>query len=214
MTTLDNEAELRTRYREAGEGVRRKQIDHVDEGAASFLEATTLAVVATFGPDGADASPRGGPPGFIRRIDTGHVAFGDLSGNNRLDTYTNVTERADVGLLCIVPGVEETLRINGRASVSVDPDVLAAVALPAVAGGADKVPKVALVIEVAECYIHCGKALRRAGLWDPDSWPATDDRPSPSTILRDHIDIDVDPALIEADLEKNYVATLWEHGGE
>ena len=208
MTSIDTEVELRTHYRDAGEGVRRKQIDHIDDGARAFLAATTLAVVATFGPDGADNSPRGGPPGFLRVLDDGRIAFGDLSGNNRLDTYTNLTGHPDVGMLCIIPGLEETLRINGTASVTTDPAVLDATAV------GDRVPKVAVVVDVAECYIHCAKALRRAGIWDPDSWPSEVDRPSPAEILVKHLDIDIEPAVVEADLEAGYEASLWERGGE
>lgn len=207
MSEIRTEAGLREHYREAGEGVRRKQIGHIDEGAREFLASTTLAVVATLGPDGADNSPRGGPPGFLRVLDDGHLAFGDLSGNNRLDTYTNLTEHPHVGMLCIVPGMEETMRVNGTARITTDPAVLDATAIDG------RVPKVAVVVEVVECYIHCAKALRRAGVWRPETWPAADDRPSPAAILVKHLDIDVDPALVEADLEAGYRATIWESGG-
>lgn len=206
--TIGSEAELREHYREAPEGVWRKQIDHLDDGARTFLAATTLAVVATLGPEGADNSPRGGPPGFLRPLDDHRLAFGDLSGNNRLDTYTNLTEHPQVGMLCIVPGMEETMRVNGTGYLTTDPAVLEATEIDG------RVPKVAVVVEVTECYIHCAKALRRAGIWDPSSWPAQDERPSPAAILVQHVDIDVDPALVEADLEAGYQATMWEQGGK
>lgn len=207
-TTLADEAALRTRYRRPSAGVVDKQIDHVDDAAAGFLAATTLVVVATFGHDGADASPRGGPPGFVRPLDRQRIAFADLSGNNRLDTYTNLTERPEVGLLCVVPGLEETMRVNGRASVSVDPDVLAAVAFD------ERTPKVAVVVDVDECYIHCGKALRRAGVWDPATWRPKGERPEPAAILVQHAGVDLDPALLEAGLEQDYRDTLWVAGGD
>lgn len=207
MKGIESEDELRTHYRDPVDAVRRKAIDHIDQGAREFLAATTLAVVATFGPGGADNSPRGGPPGFLRVLDDRHLAWGDLSGNNRLDTYANLTTHPHVGMLCIVPGMEETLRVNGVARATADVDVLEATAVDG------RVPKVAVVVEARECYIHCAKALRRAGVWDPSSWPAVEDRPSPAAILVDHIGIDVDPALVEADLEAGYEATLWEPGG-
>jgi uncharacterized protein len=187
--------------------VRRKQVDHLDAGARDFLAATTLAVVATFGPGGADNSPRGGPPGFLRVLGDNSLAFGDLSGNNLLDTYTNVVAQPQVGMLCIVPGLEETLRVNGTARISTDPDVLEATAIDG------RVPKVAVVVEVAECYLHCGKALRRAGIWDPAVWPSKEDRPSPAAILVRHIDSDLDAPAVEAALEADYQKTLWRHGG-
>lgn len=207
MTQIHDTAQLRTHYRDPGEGVRKKQIDHIDAGGAEFLAATTLAVVATFGPDGADNSPRGGPPGFIRVLDRRRLAFGDLSGNNRLDTYTNLVTHPSVGILCIVPGMEETMRVNGTAVVSDDLGVREATAIDG------RVPKVAVVVTVDECYIHCAKALRRSGVWDTSTWPAVEERPSPASILVGHIGIDVDPTLVEADLEKAYEATLWETGG-
>jgi uncharacterized protein len=204
---IEDEGELRSLYRAPGEAVQRKSIDHVDDGAAGFLAAATLAVIATAGPDGADASPRGGPPGFVKVLNPQQIGFGDLAGNNRLDTYANLTSLPSVGMLFIVPGVEETLRINGRARITTDPDVLSTLALD------DRTPKVAVVIDVDECYIHCAKALRRAGIWDVSTWPADAERPSPVAILTKHLELDVAPELVEADLEAGYVHTLWEHGG-
>ena len=210
-TPIDDEGALRSLYRPAHQAVLDKHIDHIDAGAASFLAATTLIVVATHGPNGADASPRGGPPGFVHVLGPDRIAFADLAGNNRLDTYANVTASpgsAEVGLLGVVPGLEETIRINGRAHVTVDAGVRSRTAIDG------RTPKVAVVIDVDECYIHCGQALRRAGLWDQASWPGREDRPSPAAILRDHLSLDVEPAVIAADLETGYRATLWEHGGQ
>lgn len=206
MTDLD-EAQLRANYREPSQRVLDKAIDHVDEGAAGFLAATTLAVVATSNDDGNDASPRGGPPGFITVLDEKHIAFGDLAGNNRLDTYANIATHPAVGILCIVPGVEETLRINGQGTLTTDPSVLEATAIDG------RMPKVAVVVEVDECFIHCGKALRRAGAWTPDTWPTDGARPSPAAIITRHLDLDIDPELVAADLEAGYERTLWERGG-
>lgn len=207
MTWIDDESALRDLYRAPTATAVRKTIDHVDDGAASFLAAATLVVVATSGPDGNDASPRGGPPGFLRRLDPHRVAFADLSGNNRLDTFTNLVTHPAIGLLCIVPGVDETLRINGRARVTTDPAVLATTAID------DRRPKVAVVVEVEDCYVHCGKALRRAGIWEPATWPAEATRPSPVGIITRHLELDVDPVEVAAGLEQDYQATMWEHGG-
>lgn len=207
MSEIETVAQLREHYRDPGDGAKRKEIDHLDGGARDFLAATTLAIVATFGPSGADNSPRGGPPGFLRVLDEGRLAFGDLSGNNRLDTYSNLTEYPQVGLLCIVPGLEETMRLNGTAHLTTDPAVLEATAIEG------RVPKVAVVVDVAECYIHCAKALRRSGIWDTSTWPDAHERPSPAAILVEHVDIDVEPSVVEAELEAGYRETLWERGG-
>lgn len=203
---FEDPASLRRVYRAPYPLVMEKGIDHVDDGVASFLAATTLIVVATSGPGGGDASPRGGPPGFVHVVDRGSIAFADLAGNNRLDTYSNLTESPEVGILGIVPGLEETLRINGRGRLTEDEAIRAAVAIDG------RVPKIAVVVDVVECYIHCGKALRRSGIWAPDTWPTKAEAPDPAAVLVDHLALDVEPALVQADLEAGYQATLWATG--
>lgn len=198
---------IRALYREPHELVLRKQIDHVDAAARAFIEASPFVVVATSGPDGTDASPRGGAPGFVAVLDPYRLAMGDLAGNNRLDTHTNLIRQPEVGLLFLVPGVEETLRINGRVTLTTDPGVLDAVAVDR------RRPPLAIGIDVEECFIHCAKALRRSRLWETDSWPTAAERPSAARALRDHIGLDADPQVIAADLEHGYRATLWEPGG-
>ena len=201
-------AQLRQRYREPAPLVVKKVIDHLDEGARSFLAAATFAAVGTRGPGGADVSPRGGPPGFLVALDEHRLALGDLSGNNRLDTFANVLTDPAVGLLVLVPGIEETLRVNGRGVLTTDPAVLDACAVDG------RTPGVALGVEVLECYVHCAKALRRGGLWEPESWPAADDRPRPAAIIREHVELgDVPTEVIEADLEAGYGLTMWLPGG-
>jgi uncharacterized protein len=198
---------LRQLYRQPHELVLRKQIDHVDDAARAFVDASPFVVVATNGPAGADASPRGGAPGFVAVLDPGRLAMGDLAGNNRLDTQTNLLSNGQVGLLFLVPGVDETLRVNGRATLTTDPAVLDAVAVDG------RRPPLAIGIDVEECFIHCAKAFRRSALWDPSTWRAPQDRPSAVGALRDHIGLEVPPEVIEADLEAGYEATMWEPGG-
>ena len=138
----------------------------IDEGLEEFLAASPFAVLATAGADGrCDASPRGGPPGFATVLDPGRIAIPDYSGNRRQDSHRNVLTNPHVGLVFFVPGVKETLRVNGRASLSTEPELLARLAT----GG--QPPKLALVVEVETAFIHCGKALHRSELWDPSTWP-------------------------------------------
>jgi PPOX class probable FMN-dependent enzyme len=204
---ITDEPDLRSRYRPQSDLVHRKEIDHIDAGARQFIERSPFVVLATSGPGGCDASPRGGPPGFVAVLDEHHLAIGDLSGNNRLDSYCNVVASPAVGLLFMVPGVEETLRVNGRATLTIDDAILDAAAIDG------RRPRVALGVDVDACYIHCGKALRRGGLWEPERWLPVDQRPSPACILREHVQLDVEPDVIERALEKDYRATLWEAGG-
>ena len=123
---IRDEADLRDHYRPAHQAVLDKARPKIDPKAAGFIAASPFMVLASTSASGTDASPRGGPPGFVTVLDEHHLAFGDLSGNNRLDSYANIVEHAHVGLLFLVPGVGETLRVNGRATLTTEPSVLAA----------------------------------------------------------------------------------------
>lgn len=205
---ITNRDGLRSIYREPSDPVVAKAIDHVDEGVRAFLERSPLLVFATGDGRRNDASPRGGPPGFVRVLDEHRIAFGDLVGNNRLDSYENIIEHAGVGMLCFVPGLLETLRVNGRASISVDPDLRELCAIDG------RVPKVVIGVEVEECYIHCGAALRRGAVWDVDTWPADTERPRAAAIFKEHIGLDgVSVDDIEAGLKDYYDNGVWFVGG-
>lgn len=185
-----------------------KSIDHVDATAADFIARSPFVALGTFGPGGGDVSPRGGPPGFVRVLDEKRIALGDLAGNRRLDSYRNVIEDGRVGLMFVIPGLGETLRVNGTASLTTNREVLEAVSFPGVKATA------ALGIDVAEVYLHCAKAFRRSKLWDPETWPAKEDRPSPGAIFKAHAGIEgVTAAQIEEGLEADYVEeNLWQPG--
>jgi PPOX class probable FMN-dependent enzyme len=200
-------ADLGELYLPAHESVIRKQQDEVVGVSADFVAASPLVVLATTSASGTDASPRGGPPGFVKVLDPTHVAFGDLAGNNRLDSYRNLDEHPEIGMLFLIPGMEETLRVNGRASLSTDPAVLERTALDG------RIPKVAVVVEVTECFLHCAKALRRSGVWEPSTWPSIEGRPSAAAGFVAHLGLDVEPEVVEADLEHAYRVTLWDVGG-
>ena len=207
ITTVEG---LRELYRDPGARGKAKEVDHLDANCVAFLAHSTFVMVATADGEGHhDNSPRGGPPGFVKALDARRLAIPDLSGNNRLDTLQNIVRTGGIGLLFMVPGIDETLRVNGRATVTTDPEVLAACVVEG------RVPRVAVGVTVDSAYIHCAKALRRGGLWDSASWPDTADMPTIACMIRDHVELpDIDPALIEADLEANYAKTMWLPGGD
>lgn len=205
--SISQPAELRSIYREPGQPARDKVIDHLDDGAASFIAASPFFVLSTATATGADASPRGGPPGFVRTIDRQHLGWGDLVGNNRLDSFSNLLEQPHVGMLFFVPGTVETLRVNGTARLVQDPETLELCAIDG------RRPKTAVVVTVTECYIHCGAALRRSQLWDTSTWPDADRAPKPAAILKAHIGTERSAAEIEAGLEYYYDHHIWEPGG-
>jgi hypothetical protein len=156
--------ELRAVVGSPNPGSVNKEMPHLDELARQFLSLSPIAFLSTVGPDGkADVSPRGGMPGFIRVLDDRTIAIPERPGNRRADTMSNILNApaGSVGLTFLVPGIDEVMRGSGRAAISIDPALLADMA----ANG--KRPKVAIVISIDEIFFHCGKALRRADLWNP-----------------------------------------------
>lgn len=157
-------AELRHVVGAPNPGSVNKEMPALDEVCRRFLALSPILFVSTVGADGrADVSPRGDVPGFVKIIDDRTIAIPDRPGNRRVDTMSNILAKpgGSVGLVFLVPGVDEVMRASGRASISRDPALLAGMA----AGG--KPPKLAVVIALDEVFFHCGKALKRAGLWDP-----------------------------------------------
>lgn len=148
----------------------------LDPHAREFIRRSPFLCIGTQNPDGtADVSPRGDPEGFVRVLDDRTLAIPDRPGNNRLDTLTNVLANPNVGLLFMVPGFDDTLRVNGQASLTTDPDLLRSMAIN------DRVPTLAITVLVAEVFLHCAKAFRRSRLWDPE---ARQDRKEMPTLLK------------------------------
>jgi uncharacterized protein len=183
----------------------RKQIDHLDDHCRNFLTHCPFVAMGTTNPDGTgDVSPKGGPAGFMSVLDDHHLAWGELPGNNRLDGYTNLVRDSRTGLLCLVPGIGETLRINGNAKLTTDPALLQQTAIDG------KLPKIAVVVHVTEVFIHCAKAIRRSSLWTQAGWPDTTTMTKISCMFVDHARIDgLDPETIDANLDEAYAKTLW-----
>jgi len=206
--TLESVDDLRTIYRSAAGAAVEKVIGSLDDHCRDFLAMSPFFVLSTADANGVcDGSPKGGHPGFVEMIDAHHVAWADYSGNNRLDSFENLVENPSVALLFMIPGLDETLRINGRAELSTDPDLLDRFAVE------DRPMKVVVVVAVDEAYVHCAKALRRSGLWSPDSWVGEDERPNGAGMIRDHAAIDVPVEVVEKALADNAEETLWYPGG-
>jgi PPOX class probable FMN-dependent enzyme len=182
-----------------------KAIDHLDEHCREFIARSPFFVLASSDAEGrCDASPKGGPPGFVKVLDERRLAVPDYPGNRRLDSYTNILENGGVELIFVIPGLIETLRIRGRACMTRDPAVLGQVT------DNGKVPKLALGVEVERCFLQCGKSLKRSRLWDPGSWPAREELPSAARIFRDHIAIEgITEEAAEAHLQHSYEHHLW-----
>src|SRR6478609_6914870 len=154
-----------------------KVADSVTPDYAALIAASPFAVLATSGPEGLDCSPRGDVPGFVRVADPRTLVLPDRRGNNRIDSLRNVVRDPRVGLMFLIPGIGNALRVNGRAVVEDDPALLASFAVDG------KAPRTALVITVGEVYFQCARALIRSGLWRPDSRVDPRSLPSPGRIL-------------------------------
>jgi hypothetical protein len=156
--TLDTLDALRALYPPAKERALRKQLDALDPHCRRFVAMSPFVVLASRGTDGTmDASPRGGEPGFVLAPDAHTLLLPDASGNNRLDTLENIVATGAIGMLFMLPGVDETLRVNGTARLTVDPARLALF---------PRAPRLVIEVRVREAYLHCAKALMRSKLWD------------------------------------------------
>ena len=208
---VSSEAELRELYRMPAETTQQKVLGAIDQHARTFIDASPFVLIGTTSTDGSgDVSPKGGPAGFVVVLDDHRLAIPDLAGNNLLDSITNIVNGSGIGLLFIVPGVDETLRVNGHAYLTTDPAVLDACAVR------DRRPKAAIGVTVTQQYMHCAKAFRRSELWSADSWPDRAALPSLGCILRDQISAisELSAESIDENLELSYAKTLWEPGGK
>ena len=163
-----------------------KVVDHLDSHCRDFIALAPFVLVATADADGnCDVSPKGGSPGFVQVLDEGRLAIPDAPGNRLVYSLRNIASQGRAGLLFLIPGLEETLRVNGRACLTRDPDVLERLA------GEAKPPKVAIGVDVEEAFLHCAKAFKRSALWRPREWPAIDGLATPAQIWRDHMTLDL-----------------------
>jgi uncharacterized protein len=137
-----------------------KEIDYINDGYRKLIEAAPFVSVATSGPEGLDCSPKGDAPGFVHILDNKTLALPDRPGNNRLDGFRNIVRDPRIALLFLIPGVSETLRVNGRAAISVDPELMQSFAVNG------KLPRCVLIVHVETIYFHCAKAIVRSKLWD------------------------------------------------
>lgn len=154
-----------------------KEIGHISDHYRAFIEHSPFVVISSVGPEGLDSSPRGDPAGFVRVVDKHTVMLPDRRGNNRIDTLRNIVRDPRVSLLFLIPGVGETLRINGRAEISVDPDLLASFEMQG------KLPRSVLVVTAERVYFQCQKALHRSKLWSPEAIVPRDQLPTAGEIM-------------------------------
>lgn len=198
-------AELEALYGAPTPNAARKEIDRLDGHCRDFIARSPFALLATSDAHGrCDVTPRGGTPGFAHALDERRVALPDAKGNNRTDGLRNILANGHAGLLFLIPGLGETLRVNGRAALTRDPALLEALAHDG------RLPTLAVIVEADEVFLHCAKAFIRSSLWKPESWPPREELPSAARILRDHTgQTDRTPEDLQGDLDTSYATRLY-----
>ena len=199
ITTLEM---LREQYAEPKERAVRKEIRALDVHCRRFIGLSPFLILATSDPNhNMDASPRGGAPGFVKVTADGVILIPDAPGNNRLDSFANIIATRKVGLLFLIPGCDETLRVNGSAVLSrADADI-------ALCTDERRAPKLVIRIAVEAAYLHCAKAFMRSKLWDPSAHVDRARVPNMSQMLRDHTGIEFPPETRE-EMMKRYAPDL------
>jgi PPOX class probable FMN-dependent enzyme len=197
-SAIRDEAELRRLLGEPSDLVRAKVGDRLNELTRQFVDRSPFVLLATSAPDGTcDVSPRGDPPGFVRVVDERTLLLPERPGNRLADSLRNILANPSVGLLFVVPGIGDTLRVNGRATLVTDEDLLA----PSAVEG--KVPKLGILVEVEQVYTHCSKAFLRSQLWDETRYVDRSELPSPGEIHRRR-DPSFDAEEYDADRAERY----------
>jgi hypothetical protein len=198
IETLD---QLRQLYAPPGARSVAKQLERLDRHCRRFIELSPFVVLSTGSGECFDASPRGGAAGFVRVVDEGTLWIPDAPGNNRLDSLANIVATGAVGLLFLIPGVDETLRVNGTARLSVDPEKLRQFATET------RTPKVIIEVSVREVFLHCAKALMRSKLWADEVRQPRSVLPTMGQMLADQMGLDA-PAETQEQMVARYQPDL------
>ena len=190
---VESEAELRESYDQPKEMTLKLKLKKLDQHGRRFISLSPFMVLATHG----DASPKGDAPGFVKMVDNTTLLIPDRAGNNKLDTLRNIIDHPAIGMIFFIPGVNETFRVNGTARITMDAALLEPLAVQG------KVPKAGILVDIEEAYLHCGKALIRSKLWDPETKIERSEMPTMGQMVADQV------AGFDADtIETNYQEAL------
>lgn len=199
---VTTEAELEALYGPPMAPALIKEIDHVSDHYRAFIEASPFVVLATSGPEGLDCTPRGDPAGFVRVVDPKTLMLPDRRGNNRLDALRNIVRDPRIALLFLIPGIGRTLRVNGRARITTDPELCRSFEMEG------KVPRSVVVVTAERVYTQCPKALVRSHLWDPARHLPESALPSSGAILR-ALSAEVDGEAYDRDYPRRLRETIY-----
>ncbi len=197
--------ELRAILGVPSEGAVAKELKWLDRYARYFVEHSPFVLLSSANRAGqCDVSPKGDQPGFVKVLDEKTLLIPDRPGNRRADTFENVLENPQVGTIFLIPEVEETLRVNGRATITADQTLLEQCEV------SGKTPKLGFLIEAEEVYFHCAKAFKRSNLWNPDAWQGRGELPSLGVIMAEQLKIvEMSGDELNCELEEAYVKNLY-----
>lgn len=204
VTVIDSHERLREVVGEATENTQRKKIIRIEQHARTIIEHSPLALLATSAADGTcDVSPRGDPAGSVLVLDEHTLVLAERPGNRLADSLSNLIDNPHAGLLFVVPGMNETLRVNGRVTIVSDAPFFDRLTVRG------KRPALALVMHVEDLYLHCAKAMLRSSLWDASTWPARTDIPTMGRMLKDQLTLAASVDELNTHLDESYATRLY-----
>lgn len=204
MDYITTREQLRSAFDETHDVAIRKVLRSIDEHSRRFIEKSPFLLIGSQDASGnGDVSPKGDFPGFVKILDSKTLAIPDRPGNNRLDTWENIIENPGVGLIFMIPGMNETLRINGEARLTLDADLCSKMQVN------NRPAKAVLIVKVREVYMHCAKAFIRSKLWSPDTWAPRSDMPTLGQILKDQAELTGTANEFDNILDEAYQTSLW-----
>ncbi|CAN5374553.1 pyridoxamine 5'-phosphate oxidase family protein [soil metagenome] len=203
MSTITTLEQLESIYGAPGETSTVKEVSALTSEYRTLIEASPFAVLATSGPEGLDCSPRGDLPGFVRIVDDKTLIFPDRRGNNRIDSLRNIVRDARAALLFLLPGIGTTLRVNGRAHLSVNPALLESFAMEG------KAPRAAIVLTIDSVYFQCARAIVRSDLWNPSKHIDVKTLPTPGDILATLSDNSVGGSAYDCEWPERAKKSMW-----
>ena len=201
--TIDSLQELRDSFGFPSGRAAEKEMSCLDKHARAFIELSPFLIIATATETGADASPKGDPPGFVKVLGDNQIFIPDRPGNSRVDTMRNLLINPQIGVIFLVPGMSETLRVNGRAKITTDDDLLSSSSVKG------KTPKCGILVEIDEVYMHCAKSIIRSKLWDSESQIDRKTFPSLGKIFTDQIGGGHNAKEVDEDIENKYKERLY-----
>lgn len=203
MPIIDSIEQLESIYGKPAEPSVVKEVNYLTGEYRALIEASPMMILATCGPEGLDCTPRGDVRGFVRIVDERTIVFPDRRGNNRIDSLRNIVRDSRVATLFLIPGIGTTLRVNGRATISTESELLESSAVDG------KLPRTAVIVSIESVFFHCARSIVRSRLWDPETFIGSTEVPSPGRMLASLSGGSLGGSKYDEEWPKRAEETLW-----